>query len=56
VDGVNDIELIPESEKKFYYGDGTDRQIEFVTDAAGKVLKAYLMTGGLKLPLERIAD
>lgn len=56
VDGVNDIELIPESEKKFYYGDGTDRQIEFVTDATGKVVKGYLMTGGLKLPLERISD
>ncbi|SFW64366.1 serine hydrolase domain-containing protein [Chitinophaga sancti] len=54
--GIDDIELIPESEKKFYYGDGTDRQIEFVTDAAGKVVKAYLMTGGLKLPLERISD
>jgi CubicO group peptidase (beta-lactamase class C family) len=53
VDGVNDIELIPESEKKFYYGDGTDRQIEFVTDPSGKVTKAHIISGGLKLPLSR---
>lgn len=53
VDGINDIELIPESDKKFYYGDGTDRQIEFVTDLSGKVIKGYLISGGLKLPLTK---
>lgn len=53
VDGINDIELIPESDKKFFYGDGSDRQIEFVTDATGKVTKAHLISGGLKLPISR---
>ncbi|OMP78996.1 serine hydrolase [[Flexibacter] sp. ATCC 35208] len=56
INGVDDIELIPESEKKFYYSDGTDRQIEFVTDAAGKVVKASVIMGGLKLPLEKIEE
>lgn len=51
--GIDDIELIPESEKKFYYSDGTDRQVEFITDGTGKAVKAYMITGGLKIPLER---
>uniref|UniRef100_UPI0031D58D72 serine hydrolase domain-containing protein n=1 Tax=Chitinophaga sp. TaxID=1869181 RepID=UPI0031D58D72 len=54
--GIDDIELIPESEKKFYYSDGTDRQIEFVTNAKGEVVKGYVIMGGLKLPLEKIPD
>ncbi|MBP1651190.1 MAG: hypothetical protein H6Q26_1347, partial [Bacteroidetes bacterium] len=32
------------------------RQIEFVTDAAGKVVKASVIMGGLKLPLEKIEE
>jgi len=57
VNGGEDIELIPESDKKFYYADGTDRQVEFVTHAGtGKVEKAYFITGGLKVAYERMPD
>ena len=43
-----DIELKPESNTKFFYGDGTDRQIEFEIDAAGKVTKAWFLNTGQK--------
>ena len=46
--GTPDIELKPESNTKFFYADGTDRQIEFETDAAGNVIKAWFINTGQK--------
>src|SRR5215831_6017434 len=45
-DGTPDIELKPESETKFFYGDGTDRQIEFEVDSMGKLSKAWFINTG----------
>jgi len=53
-DGTADIELKPESESKFFYGDGTDRQIEFETDTIGKVTKAWFINTGQKGELKKI--
>ena len=53
-DGTADIELKPESEVKFFYGDGTDRQIEFVVNDAGKVTKAWFINTGQKGELKKI--
>ena len=53
-DGTPDIELKPESETKFFYGDGTDRQIEFEVDAAGKLTKAWFINTGQKGELKKI--
>ena len=53
-DGTKDIELKPESETKFFYGDGTDRQIEFEVDNTGKVTKAWFINTGQKGELKRI--
>ncbi|HMK03772.1 MAG TPA: serine hydrolase [Ferruginibacter sp.] len=52
--GTKDIELKPESETKFFYGDGTDRQIEFEVDAEGKVIKAWFINTGQKGELKKI--
>jgi CubicO group peptidase (beta-lactamase class C family) len=52
--GNPDIELKPESETKFFYGDGTDRQIEFEVDSKGKVIKAWFINTGLKGELKKI--
>jgi CubicO group peptidase (beta-lactamase class C family) len=52
--GTPDIELKPESETKFFYADGTDRQIEFEVDAAGKVVKAWFINTGQKGELKKI--
>lgn len=53
-DGIPDIELIPESETKFFYGDGSDRQFEFEVDAAGKVLKVWFHNSGQKGEIKKI--
>lgn len=53
-DGTADIELKPESETKFFYGDGTDRQIEFEIDNTGKVTKAWFINTGQKGELKKI--
>lgn len=49
-----DIELKPESETKFFYADGTDRQIEFEVDNTGKVTKAWFINTGQKGELKKI--
>ena len=53
-DGTPDIELKPESETKFFYSDGTDRQIEFEVDQSGKVTKAWFINSGQKGELKKI--
>ncbi|MEP7321458.1 MAG: serine hydrolase [Saprospiraceae bacterium] len=52
--GTKDIELTPESESKFFYTDGTDRQIEFEMDTQGKVTKAWFINTGQKGELKKI--
>jgi CubicO group peptidase (beta-lactamase class C family) len=52
-DGTADIELKPESETKFFYGDGTDRQIEFEVNGDGKVTKAWFINTGQKGELKK---
>ena len=53
-DGTPDIELKPESDTKFFYGDGTDRQIEFEVDPAGKVTRAWFINSGQKGELKKL--
>lgn len=48
------IELKPESEKKFFFTDGNDRQIEFEMDVSNKVTKAWLINYGIKMAFEKI--
>ncbi|MEO7923588.1 MAG: serine hydrolase [Chitinophagaceae bacterium] len=52
--GSPDIELKPESDTKFFYGDGSDRQIEFEVDATGKVTRGWFINTGQKGELKRI--
>lgn len=46
-------ELKPESPNKFFYADGTDRQILFETDANQQVVKGWLISYGLKTEIQR---
>ena len=46
--GTEDIELKPESNTKFFYADGTDRQIEFEVGNNGKVIKTWFINMGQK--------
>ena len=47
------IELKPESARKFFYSDGSDRQIEFEMDANKKISNVWLITFGIKSPLKK---
>ncbi|MDB5201423.1 MAG: beta-lactamase [Ferruginibacter sp.] len=44
----NDIELKPEAINKFFYGDDSDRQIEFILDKSGMPKQAWFISGGIK--------
>jgi CubicO group peptidase (beta-lactamase class C family) len=52
--GTPDIELKPESDTKFFYSDGTDRQIEFEVDVEGKVAKVWFLNTGQKGELKKL--
>jgi CubicO group peptidase (beta-lactamase class C family) len=52
--GTKDIELKPESETKFFYDDGSDRQLEFVVDGSGKVTKTWFINTGQKGEMKKI--
>jgi CubicO group peptidase (beta-lactamase class C family) len=47
------LELKPESANKFFYSDGSDRQLEFETDVNKKVVKAWLIAFGVKTELKK---
>jgi CubicO group peptidase (beta-lactamase class C family) len=53
-DGTEDIELKPESPTKFFYSDGTDRQIEFEVDSSGKLVRTWFINTGQKGELKKI--
>jgi CubicO group peptidase (beta-lactamase class C family) len=53
-DGTPDIELKPESNTKFFYTDGTDRQIEFEVDQSGKVVRTWFMNTGQRGELKKL--
>jgi CubicO group peptidase (beta-lactamase class C family) len=48
------IELKPESKTKFFYGDGSDRQIEFKVDKSGNVEAAIFIYGGYTKKMKRL--
>jgi CubicO group peptidase (beta-lactamase class C family) len=52
--GTADIELKPESPTKFFYADGTDRQIEFERDISGKVSKVWFLNTGQKGEMKKV--
>jgi CubicO group peptidase (beta-lactamase class C family) len=54
IEGYPDIELIPESENKFFYADGQDKTFEFVKDKNGKVTHAWFSIYGIKFYRDRI--
>ncbi len=47
------VELKPESATKFFYGDGSDRQIEFEMDTSKNIIKAWLIAFGVKTEMKK---
>lgn len=50
----NAMELKPESPAKFFYSDGTDRQLEFELGPDKKVIKAWVIVNGIKTAMQRL--
>jgi hypothetical protein len=48
------VELKPESPTKFFYGDDSDRQLEFEVDTSGKVVKAWFINNGQRGELKKV--
>jgi len=48
------LELKPESSSKFFYSDGSDRQIEFELGADKKVARAWMIVLGTKTELKKL--
>jgi CubicO group peptidase (beta-lactamase class C family) len=53
-DGTPDIELVPESNTKFFYSDDSDRQLEFELDASGKVTKIWFINNGQRGEMKKL--
>ena len=53
-DGTPDIELVPESNTKFFYADDSDRQLEFELDASGKVTKIWFINNGQRGEMKKL--
>ena len=49
-----EIRLIPESDNKFFYANGTDQQIEFESDNYGNILRVWHIAWGIRKELNRI--
>lgn len=50
----SDVKLIPESSTKFFYGDGTDQQIEYKMDRSNQVSNIFYIGYGLKKEIKRL--
>ncbi len=53
---ATDLELIPETETKFYYSDGSDRQLEFLINKKGHIEEAWFIKDGLKYSRQRVKN
>jgi CubicO group peptidase (beta-lactamase class C family) len=52
--GKTNVELKPESIRKFFYADGSDRQIEFDLDGSGKVVSVWLINNGIRTEQKKV--
>lgn len=52
--GKESVDLLPEAENKFFFDDGIDMQVEFMRDAEGRVITAYLIDTGYKIEIKKI--
>lgn len=49
-------EIKPESPNKFFYADGTDRQLQFEMNDKQEVVKAWLFSYGIKTEIQKIKE
>lgn len=51
---VPDVELVPESNTKFFYGNGRDNQFEFITDKKGVPIYFWYISQGFRCRFEKV--
>ncbi|MEO6638687.1 MAG: serine hydrolase domain-containing protein [Ginsengibacter sp.] len=51
--GIYEVQLKQESETKFFYGNGTDQQIEFEKDSEGNINKVFYIGYGVKKEIKK---
>ena len=54
IEDTKDIELKPESDRKFFYADGTDRQLNFEFNQDNSVRKVQLINNGVVEDIKKI--
>ncbi len=54
IEGSKDIELVPESNRKFFYADGTDRQLNFELNADNSIKSVQLINSGIVEEIKKI--
>jgi len=54
IEGTPDLELIPESETKFYYSDGQDKVFEFISNERKEIKDAWFTINGIRFNLIKI--
>ncbi|RYY99533.1 MAG: serine hydrolase [Chitinophagaceae bacterium] len=52
--GRTPMALKPESATKFFYADGSDRQLEFATGPGGELLHAWFINNGIRTELKKL--
>jgi CubicO group peptidase (beta-lactamase class C family) len=52
--GMNEVEIFPESNTKFFFGPRTDAQINFIVDANNTVVRTELIRNGFVSELKKI--
>jgi len=53
-EGSPDIELKPESDRKFFYADGSNRQLDFELDKDGKITKIWFVNNEQRGEMTRL--
>jgi CubicO group peptidase (beta-lactamase class C family) len=53
IEGAPDLELIPESETKFYYSDGQDKVFDFTQSGTNIIMQSWFVINGLKYRMDK---
>ncbi|MBK7128255.1 MAG: beta-lactamase family protein [Crocinitomicaceae bacterium] len=54
IEGYPDLELIPESDTKFFYADGQDKVFEFIENGEKEIEQAWFTVNGIRFVLNKI--
>lgn len=56
IEGAPDLEIIPESETKFFYSDGQDKVFDFTQNGTNEITQCWFVINGMKYRLDRMKN